>query len=368
MKIAFLTPTLGLGGYEKVIINYANELSKRGHEVFVLCGVASREEVNVFENTVKVIVFNSRQKYFAIHVSMFLAKHKDLDVIYSGFRYLNAVAVICKAITHHNVITFASQHGFEKKTIINNNYFIKKVLQKANIYVAVSEAVLKYEGAAINRNDIKVLYNPVIDVNKKHKIVTHKWFGHYPIIVSCGRLAKIKHQDLALKVLSSIRKHFDVKMIILGDGPEKDNYIGIAKSLGINESVDFLGNVKDPFPYMEQCIALLQLSEVEGFGNTIVEALFAQVPPIVTDCGGPTEIIEDGKYGIIVGKYSDLDIVDKCSEAIAKIIRKDCIFTDLKARSLDFTISNATNAFLQCINEWKDQCRSITNGGDYEQY
>ncbi len=95
---------------------------------------------------------------------------------------------------------------------------------------------------------------------------------------------------------------------------------------------------------------MIHLSNNEGFGNVIVEALYANLGIIVTECGGPTEII-DNKYGIVIGKSTDKDILEKGKKAICDILNAKLIFNGLKEYTELFTLKKATDRLLEVINE-----------------
>ena len=136
-------------------------------------------------------------------------------------------------------------------------------------------------------------------------------------------------------------------MIVLGDGPEKENAINCAKELGIINHIDFIGYVKNPMGYIKQCDVFLHTALVEGFGNVIVEALYMDVPIVTTSCSGPLQIIENDKYGINIGDALDQNTIDKGVEAIVNILDKRVQFGDLKERAMDFEIKNSARQFLE---------------------
>ena len=101
----------------------------------------------------------------------------------------------------------------------------------------------------------------------------------------------------------------DVKLRVIGDGPEKSNLIKLAKKLGIDKNVEFLGGLPRDQVKMEMsnASALVHPSKYETFGVVIIEALAMGIPVIATRCGGPESIIVN-KVGILVepGSVSQL--------------------------------------------------------------
>lgn len=163
-------------------------------------------------------------------------------------------------------------------------------------------------------------------------------FNNYFTICISGRIAPEKGIDRFIKVLPFvIAKIENLKLIIVGDGPQRDEVIEVCKkeNLGwccvdedstafdLSCAVFFLGYRKNPYPFMKRATVVVLPSLNEGMPNTIAEALILGTPVISADCPyGPNEMLSDGlnyseskqaifaKYGIL------LPILDRSAEAI----------------------------------------------------
>ena len=350
MQIAFVTPSLRLGGYEKVIISYANELAARGHQVSILCGHCSGElEKNVHDNVEK-IDFNARARTYLFPLSTYLRSHR-VDILYSGFRDYNCICVLAKKITHSkSTCLYATQHGFQGKSILNA--FQSRLLKNADRLVAVSAGVADNESKdlGLKRDNFYILGNPVLDVSAQVPTESHRWFSDAvktPIIVMCGRLAPDKKYDIALNVVKRIKAKYDVKLLILGDGPEKQNLIAQCEDLGLSDSVDFLGYVDNPIGYMKRCSLFLHTAMQEGFGNVVVEAMYAGIPVCVTNCSGPMEIIQNGKYGMNLGSVNDRNFIENAAQKVLAVLKSEATYPGSYERALCYDIKYATDQFLR---------------------
>jgi len=122
----------------------------------------------------------------------------------------------------------------------------------------------------------------------------------YPIICSASRLSPEKRLDLLLKAFSIIRKEVESALVIVGNGPDLERLKSMARSLGISDSIFFLGEKKNVFPYIFRSDIYVHTCLFEGFGYNIIEAMACGTPVVATDCPyGPAEII-DGRYGVLV--------------------------------------------------------------------
>lgn len=128
-----------------------------------------------------------------------------------------------------------------------------------------------------------------------------------PYFVAVQRLEETqKDVTTLLHAYASARKETLSKrmtlpdLVIVGTGRDAERLQALAKQLGVDDTVRFLGFRMDAAPYIANSIALILSSKYEGFGLVIVEAMILGRPVIATDCPtGPAEILDDGGYGIL---------------------------------------------------------------------
>ena len=89
--------------------------------------------------------------------------------------------------------------------------------------------------------------------------------------------------------------------MILGEGEKRPELEGLITKLGLERDVSLPGWVDNPYPFMVRAGLFVLSSKWEGLPGVLIEALFAGVQVISTDCPcGPREILADGKYGRLV--------------------------------------------------------------------
>jgi glycosyltransferase involved in cell wall biosynthesis len=124
---------------------------------------------------------------------------------------------------------------------------------------------------------------------------------HIPEIVSAGRLVPQKRFDVFLAAIAEVRKVREVHATIFGEGRLLGALQRQAKSLGIKEIVEFRPFESDLDRVYGHADLFALTSDFEGFGNVIVEALAYGLPVVATDAPyGPTEILDEGQYGLVV--------------------------------------------------------------------
>ena len=96
----------------------------------------------------------------------------------------------------------------------------------------------------------------------------------------------------------------DCALWLVGDGGDKDKLQSLAKEKGLTNVV-FLGKQLNPYKYMKNADLYVCSSLYEGYNLTVAEALILGVPTLSTNCTGPCEILDNGKYGVIVDNSED---------------------------------------------------------------
>jgi len=118
-------------------------------------------------------------------------------------------------------------------------------------------------------------------------------------LMAC-RLTKEKQVDLALRAFAKVVKVAPkTGLIIAGEGPERPHLERLARKLGIEHSVLFVGWQRRLLPFFHSVDFLLSTSLFEGYGMTMVEAMLAGVPVVASDTGIAGELLIDGRNGFV---------------------------------------------------------------------
>ena len=120
------------------------------------------------------------------------------------------------------------------------------------------------------------------------------------VIGVIGRLSREKRIELLFSISERIISEVgDVKFLITGDGPYKDNLLQCARDLGIEDRTIFLGHRDDIKRVYKTIDLLVSVSNTEGLPNVILEALACGAPVVATRVGGIEELIEDRVNGLL---------------------------------------------------------------------
>lgn len=368
MNIVFLTPRLTLGGYEKVVVNYANTFSKLGHKVSILCGFKEGDLLEQIDKDIEIINFNARFRQFIFPLIKYLKKN-EVDILYVPYRSYTSMSVIARWLAKNKkCVIYGTIHGYEygRKWI---EFTQGKIIKHTQVLSTLTDDLSEFESKALGIPMERYIHlkNPVINSKENIVKIAHKWLSQdksIPVIILSGRLEKDKNIDLALKILREVLKVKEVKMLILGNGSEINKLKNLATELGVQDSVDFVGFVSNPMGYMIQSDVFLHTATIEAFGNVIVEALYCNLPIVTTDCKGPVEIIENGKYGIVIGKSNEFNIEERGAKAILDIMQGKLEFDGMREKALQYDMLKLEEQFLEPYYEYikkNQEKNSISN-------
>ena len=132
-----------------------------------------------------------------------------------------------------------------------------------------------------------------------------------------GRISKVKRLDLLLKAFQNIHDRFPrARLVLAGEGELLEYLQGMARSLGLTDSVIWLGYCKDIPGFLSAIDIYVQPSVNEGLSLSILEAMAAEKPVISTRVGSASEIIQDGISGILIPPNSSVEIEKALIQAI----------------------------------------------------
>ena len=174
------------------------------------------------------------------------------------------------------------------------------------------------ERIRIQHNSVKPFVVPnaeaVENVRRKHGI------GEELVVLCAGRLSTEKgHADL-LEAVALITKMADIprfRLLLAGDGVERQHLEQLSARLGIQEKVIFAGHASDMRPYYAMASMLALPSHSEGSPNVVLEALAAGLAVVATTVGGVPEILEEGRTGLMVPPRNSAAL----AEATARLLR-----------------------------------------------
>jgi N-acetyl-alpha-D-glucosaminyl L-malate synthase BshA len=122
---------------------------------------------------------------------------------------------------------------------------------------------------------------------------------HTSVIMHASNFRPVKNISAVIKVFSEVRKQIPSKLVMVGDGPEKAGAEQLARELGVQRDVLFLGNQDCMEELLPLADVFLLPSSSESFGLVALEAMSAEVPVVASNLGGLPEVVEHGVTGFL---------------------------------------------------------------------
>lgn len=119
-----------------------------------------------------------------------------------------------------------------------------------------------------------------------------------------------------------------VRLLVVGDGPDRNALVDLAARLGVADSVLFAGYQADPQPFYSVMSVFALASSSEAFGLVLVEAMFADLPIIATRVGGIPSVVEEGRTGFLVPPMAP----DMLADAILALVNNEAACRDMGDR------------------------------------
>ncbi|ABN56626.1 MULTISPECIES: glycosyltransferase family 4 protein [Methanoculleus] len=206
-----------------------------------------------------------------------------------------------------------------------NKLTAKGILKNASAVIALTEH-MKDSMQAIYSRDVVVVPNG-IDLNENAEREAERGDPGKRVLF-VGRLHPVKGVRHLLQAMSIVHQDLpEAKLILVGDGDEREHLETLTDSLGIRECVEFVGKVPHERvqDYMNQVEAFVLPSLSEGFPVTILEAMACGLPVVATRVGGIPDIIEDGTNGYLVDAMNQ----ERMAEALLKVLRNEPLRKDI---------------------------------------
>lgn len=315
-KILFYIPSLGGGGAEKVLITLLKRLSKEKYTITVLTNTNDGIYFDNMPDNINIIHLFNKEKKFTIRLYKRIFKYLPAKILYQAFikdvydfeiSFLEGegVKLLSASTSNSNKIAWihTDLYNFHwTKNIFKNFKEEKSYLDKFQKIICVSNDAKKgFEKLYGDSDKVEVIYNPIDIEDIESKSVEIPVYFNKFTICSVGRLIDVKGYDRLISVHKKLLDDgYDHDLLILGDGIKRSELAKKIIELKVNNSVKLLGFISNPYPYIKACDLYVSSSKVEGFPLVISEALILKKAILSTNCSGSSEILDEGKYGILV--------------------------------------------------------------------
>lgn len=327
-KVLFLIESLSGGGAEKVLSVLIRHIDKKNFDITV-CTIT---DIGIYTEEIKQsvkylsILGNPQKKSFIGRIiykinykliytllptwliyKLFIPKNYDVEIAFvEGF-----VTKLLAASTNRRAKKIAWVHIdlFQNPwTLKNRIYHNLKEEQycysKFNQIICVSDTVKTNFIKKFKLENVIRIYNPIdkVDILKKANVTCqYPQTGNDIKFITIGRLVHQKGYDRLLSVMKQLKDNgIHCKLLILGEGEMYHTLSKYIEENNLSEDIMLYGFQANPYQYLKNADCFICSSRSEGFSLVIAEAMVLGKPIISTYCSGPNELLEEGKYGILV--------------------------------------------------------------------
>jgi glycosyltransferase involved in cell wall biosynthesis len=242
-----------------------------------------------------------------------ILRQEKPDVIFAALGASN-LKMTCASILAGRpsalILTYHGRFSVEQRPLGKLGYMLTPLLTRvADQTLAVSADLAEYIVRTwhADRRSVAYIHNPIFITNANQHSETKPLSDRADIVLAAGRLSPEKDFESLIRAFAKLDRP-SARLIILGEGPHRQVLQAEVKRLGLDGRVDLPGYITVPWPYFRQAKCFALTSKSEAFGNVLVEALSYGLPVVSTRCGGPEEILEQGRYGALV-PVGDVDAI-----------------------------------------------------------
>ena len=383
-KILIIMNNLAGGGAEKALIKLLEKIDKDKYciTLFLLNneGIYLKElkkyknlnfaylteELNKSNRFYKIkkVIHKLKKLYFCLYPNYAFTKKLGKNKYDVGIAYLEGVTTLFSANLKNCKKKIAWVHTDLIKNKSLNKILEKGAYKKINRIICVSNdaksSMIKLYPNLYKK--IEVIYNPIdkeeiIEKSKEYK----KIFNDKKLnIISIGRLIDAKGYDILLQAHNLlIKKGLNYKLYILGEGKERKKLEKYIEKNNLENYTQLLGFKENPYPYLKEADIFVSSSRYEGYPLVLCEAICLEKPIIATNCTGPKEILENGKYGLIAEVENIEDLAEKMEELILNKELRNSYSVLVKKKAETFNISRIMKEIERELNERnKNKCNS----------
>ncbi|MFL9829305.1 N-acetyl-alpha-D-glucosaminyl L-malate synthase BshA [Flavobacterium sp. ST-87] len=350
MKIAIVCyPTFGGSGV--VATELGLELARLGHEVHFI----------TYSQPVRLALLNPNVHYHEVNVPEYplfhyqpyelalssklvdMVKLYKIDVLHVHYAIPHAYAgYMAKQMLKNEGIEIpmiTTLHGTDITLVGNHPHYKPAVsfsINKSDVVTSVSQSLKDDTYKLFNiKRDIHVIPN-FIELEKnniEYNVPCQRTLIAKPeerIITHISNFRKVKRIPDIIRIFDKIQQNIPAKLLMVGDGPEKEKAEILCQELGILDKVIFFGNSNEIDKLLSNSDLFLLPSETESFGLAALEAMAWGVPVISSNSGGLPEVNFEG----VSGYLSKVGNIDEMAQNALKILKDDALLAQFKENAL----------------------------------
>ena len=292
-----------------------------------------------------------------------VARHHDLDLLHVHYAVPNAVSgVMARSIVAPRPLPLVTTlHGTDITLVGNDPSYLETTrwgIAQSDAVTTVSKALERSTREAFDIDRPITVVPNFIDPERYLRVAdsdgARRWASpDEKIIVHISNFRPVKRVQDVIEVFRRLREDHKVRLLLVGDGPERPKLEQRCRELGICSEITFIGNL----PLVEEVLVGADLfllpSETESFGLAALEALSCRVPVIATNVGGIPEVVKHGETGFLLPKGD----VEGMAAAASKLLNDEELRRTFGDAARDDAVERF--AFEKIVQEYRDVYTSV---------
>lgn len=360
MKLLIIENNLAGGGAEKVLLTLLEHLKPPKYDITLLLIKNKGIYLNNIPSYIKIQYmidvtekeqnfpkdFQTLKDYYENNITL------DYDIEIAFLEGPPTKLLSCSPNKHSRKIAWV--HTDLQKVHWTYSYF-QSVEEEKSCYLKMNDIVFVSENAqkgfenlfAIKLANASVINNPINTTRIQQMAnldpITYKQFT----CIVIGSLVNRKGQSRLLYSIGRLfTEGYRFQVYLVGEGCEKESLKELAHLLNISEYVHFTGFLRNPYSYMKNAYLLISSSIAEGYPLVSCEALSLGIPILATDCSGNRDVLQNGKYGLLVDNTEE-----GIFQGLKSILDSPALYEKLKEK--------AHLGFVEC--QFETRLRQIEN-------
>lgn len=361
LHLSIFIPSLRGGGVERTVLILCRGLVKEGVTIDLVLASAEGPFLKELPKEVRIIDLKAGQVAKALPGLVRYLRSERPKVLFSAMNYVNLIAILANELAGkrtHLIIrednsptaSFSYNRALKAKVIPP---LMRRLYKRAGTIVAVSHGVADDLAgfAHLDREQIEVIWNPVVDEDLLAKAEgplpeDFQFLEEEPFLVAVGALIEQKNFQGLLRSFRGLQDREDLQLLILGEGPLRQELEALRRELNLEDRVHLPGFVSNPYAFMRRSEAFVLSSHFEGLPTVLIEAVACGAPIVSTRCpSGPEEILESGRYGILVPPND----VEALRAGIEECLSKEQDREFIASRGAAFTRERSVESYLDLI-------------------
>ncbi len=364
LRILHTIDTTGPGGAESVFINLTRLIDREKYDLKAVVGGMGWVYNQLINNGLDPIIIPAKGsfRFLYLYKLIYIIKKYRIGLIHSHLFgsnvYCSLAGMICNIpviSTFHGYVDASSQdkllnlkfriiNGGSSRIIFVSEHLKRHFAQTTHVSMRKSEVI--YNGVDF------ITFGSQKNSNIRDELGLDK---DHILLVSIGNIRKAKGYDILIRAAALvISKRPECKFIIAGDqsGDLYPQLLDLVNSLVLDRSIYFLGFREDVKELLKNSNIFVLSSTSEGLSIATLEAMSCGIPVVVTKCGGPEEIVEQGVNGVLVntGDYHSLADGILCMLENEQL-RKSCIRGARELITRKFSLNTMVMQYEECYRE-----------------